>query len=179
MSVSTRATSPEASSETSLYDEKTVPLPQQNLNYHIPTQMLDAEGNPVSSGLDPLSACELSNSERTLTPGGDCEQTPQQVENMHEKKQKIIEEYNQKVNLLNYKKVILLDKYEQKLDILINKKRELLTKLVYLNKEREARENVNHVLYAAANGLLANYELADYAALDREQRTLELVKRIP
>lgn len=167
----TRATSPEASSETSLYDEKTVPLPQQNLNYHIPTQMLDAEGNPVSSGLDPLSACELSNSERTLTPGGDCEQTPQQVENMHEKKQKIIEEYNQKVNLLNYKKVILLDKYEQKLDILINKKRELLTKLVYLNKEREARENVNHVLYAAANGLLANYELADYAALDREQRT--------
>jgi len=167
----TRATSPEASSETSISDEKNVPLPQQNLNYHIPTQMLDAEGNPIASGLNPVSACEYSNSDRTLTPGGDCEQTPQQVENMHEKKQKIIEEYNQKVNLLNYKKVILLDKYEQKLDILINKKRELLTKLVYLNKEREARENVNHVLYAAANGLLANYELADYAALDREQRT--------
>ena len=69
--------------------------------------------------------------------------------------------------------MILLDKYEQKLDILINKKRELLTKLVYLNKERDARENVNHVLYAAANGLLKNYELNDYAKLEKDQRTGE------
>merc|ERR1712050_688389 len=90
---------------------------------------------------------------------------------MHEKKEKIIEENNQKVNLLNYKKEILLDKYEQKLDILINKKRELLTKLVYLNKERDARENVNHVLYTAANGPLKNYELADYAKLGNDQRS--------
>ena len=79
--------------------------------------------------------------------------------------------YNKKVNLLNYKKVILLDKYEQKLDILITKKRELLTKLVYLNKERDRTENVNHVLYAAANGLLANYELGDYAKLPTDERT--------
>lgn len=89
-------------------------------------------------------------------------------ENLHHKKQQVIEEYNRKVSLLNFKKVILLDKYEQKLNILIGKKTELLTKLVRLHTP--VNDRVNQILFAASKGMLPNFHLSDYQNLSDQQR---------
>ena len=99
-----RATSPSPSTDTN--SENNNQPPQKTHNYSIPTQMLDKDGKPsLISTLDPLAACELSGEtnraeekqqeqqQEEVTPNGDNQQNPQQIENMHEKKQKIIEEY--------------------------------------------------------------------------------------
>lgn len=111
---------------------------------------------------------ELQSTFDTQIPG---EAKPQHQE-LQLKKKEIIEEYNRKVNLLNYKKVILLHKYEQKLDILITKKRELLSKLVCLHTSSDTRSIIDLILYAAADGMLPNFELSDYQAITDGMRQI-------